>query len=63
MCSKPKVPKTSEAEKPAVLMTARDGMGAPPSGTEANSLGRQKLRIDLNNATASPYGSSLVIPN
>lgn len=63
MCpSKPKVPKTSDADKPAILMTARDGMGAAPAGSEADALGRKKLRIDLNNASASPYGSSLVIP-
>ena len=60
MCtSKPKAPKPTEQEKPAVLLTARDGMQGPP---ESGSQGRKQLRIDLNNATATPYGSSLVIP-
>ena len=58
MCPKaPKAPKPTEAEKPAVLMTARDGM--TPTGP---NQGRNKLRIDLNNATNNAYGSSLVIP-
>jgi len=62
MCgSKPKVPKNTQ-ETPAVLMTAREGTATP----EANNTGRKKLRIDLNDSTATPstgYGSGLVIPN
>jgi len=60
MCSSaPKMPAPTEQDKPAVLLTARDG-GNP--ATDSASAGRQKFRIDLNNATNSPYGSSLVIP-
>jgi hypothetical protein len=60
MCTakKPKVP-DPEDSKPAVLLTARDGMGG---SQESGSTGRKQLRIDLNNSTTSPYGSSLVIP-
>lgn len=62
MCSsKPKAPKNTE-ETPAVLMTAREGSATP----EANSTGRKKLRIDLNDSTSVPttgYGAGLVIPN
>jgi hypothetical protein len=60
MCtSKPKAPKTSEAEKPAILLTARDGLGDQESAT----AGRKNLRIDLNKSTSTAYGSSLVIPS
>lgn len=61
MCTKaPKAPTPTEADKPAVLLTARDGMGA---ATDSGADGRKKFRIDLNNASNStPYGSSLVIP-
>jgi hypothetical protein len=62
MGSKPKVPKATPADTPAILTTARDGMDAAAAGTEAATFGRKKLRIDLNNATTQPYGSSLVIP-
>lgn len=61
MGSSPKVPK-SEAEKPAILTTARDGLDSGTAGTEASTFGRKKLRMDLNNATQAPYGSSLVVP-
>lgn len=61
MCgSKPKMPTPSDADKPAILLTARDGMGANQPGS---SQGRNKLRIDLNRATTPAYGSSLVIPS
>ena len=61
VCSSPKVPKATEADKPAILVTARDGAGA---STQA-ATGRRSMRIDLNNSTApsAPYGSSLVIPS
>lgn len=60
MCSSsPKTTTTTEADKPAVMLTARDGMGA--SQTDS-SFGKKKLRIDLNNASSTAYGSSLVIP-
>ena len=60
MCtSAPKMPTSTAQEKPPILLTARDGNN--PS-TDSASAGRQKFRIDLNNATQSPYGSSLVIP-
>lgn len=59
MCtSKPKAPKPVEAEKPAILLTARDGLGDQESAT----AGRKNLRIDLNKSTSTSYGSSLVIP-
>lgn len=60
MCTakKPKAP-DPEDTTPAVLMTARDGMNA---NQESGTSGRKSLRIDLNNSTNSPYGSSLVIP-
>lgn len=59
MCSsKPKAP-DPEDTTPAVLMTARDGMGG---NQESGTSGRKSLRIDLNKSTTSPYGSSLVIP-
>jgi hypothetical protein len=57
MCtSKPKAPQPVEAEKPATLLTARDG-----TNQESGVQGRKQLRIDLNKATTA-YGSSLVIP-
>jgi hypothetical protein len=60
MCSSsPKMPSPSEQDKPAVLLTARDGN--QPATADA-SAGRQKFRLDLNSATSTPYGSSLVIP-
>jgi hypothetical protein len=60
MCTakKPKAPK-AEDTTPAVLMTARDGMGG---NQESGTSGRKSLRIDLNNSATSSYGSSLVIP-
>lgn len=63
MGSKPKVQSSSEQERPAILMTARDGMDTAGASSEANAFGRKRLRIDLNNATKTPYGSSLVIPS
>ncbi len=58
MCgSKPKAPPAGPQERPAVLLTARDGI----SDSEVGAQGRRKMRMDLNNAT-TPYGSSLVIP-
>lgn len=63
MGGKPKVPKATEQERPAILTTVRDGYSAAEAGSEASTFGRKKLRIDLNNASsAAPYGSSLVIP-
>lgn len=59
MCSStPKMPAATEADKPAVMLTARDGMNG---SQESGSQGRKQLRIDLNNSTTA-YGSSLVIP-
>lgn len=61
MCgSSPKMPTPTEKDKPAVLLTARDGMN---SSQAISSQGRKQLRIDLNKANNTPYGSSLVIPN
>jgi len=60
MCSSsPQAPKPTEADKPAVMLTARDGMNG---SQESASQGRKQLRIDLNNSATSAYGSSLVIP-
>lgn len=60
MCSSaPKMPTPSEKDKPAVMLTARDGMNG---SQEAGAQGRKQLRIDLNKATNTAYGSSLVIP-
>ena len=60
MCtSKPKMPSNTK-ETPAVLQTVRDG-STFASGA-GDSQGRRKLRIDLNNASSTQYGSSLVIP-
>lgn len=53
----PDVPKASKKERPAVLMSARDGQ--LKGATKAS--GRDKLRVDLNNASGA-YGSGLVIP-
>jgi hypothetical protein len=60
MCSStPEIPTATEQEKPAILLTARDGN--TPATADAYA-GRQKFRLDLNSATSTPYGSSLVIP-
>lgn len=60
MCSSsPDIPPPTEQEKPAVMLTARDGNKAAGDASSASS---RKFRIDLNNATSTPYGSSLVIP-
>lgn len=60
MCSSaPKVPAPTAQEKPPILLTARDSNNP---ATDSASAGRQKFRVDLNNATNTPYGSSLVIP-
>ena len=55
MCSKPKV-KTQETVPDPILLTRQD---TQPSGAVAAARRRNKLRMDLNNATYQ----GLAIPN